>query len=248
LPDTQPPDPGERFSVREERRGSMTNDYYELINWEEYQHYKNRKPIWIKLYQDILTSPTWIFCDDQTKALMVAIMLLAARTNNRVPASLEYIQTAGNLKKKPNLKSLVNTGFMRLVRCDSELIATSDSDTIDREEKKREEKRRHPAQPFKKELQTLADHHADLFEREKAPITLDDHCKRIVKVLEKFGLQKCMVIQVGHHAKNSTGRYTSWQHAYPQVKREGKQKVTEPNWQWISDYHSAGEKVDEWPT
>lgn len=30
----------------------MSRRYIRIVNWDRYQHYKNRRPPWIKLYTD----------------------------------------------------------------------------------------------------------------------------------------------------------------------------------------------------
>lgn len=56
-----------------------------VINWERFQHYKDRDPPWVKLYRDILTSEPWVLGTDVSRLVQVAITLLAARYQNAIP-------------------------------------------------------------------------------------------------------------------------------------------------------------------
>ena len=56
-------------------------------NWERFQHYKHARPIWIKLYRDILDDVTYQGLPDSAQALLVSIWLLASETGNAIPAS-----------------------------------------------------------------------------------------------------------------------------------------------------------------
>ena len=98
--------------------------YYEIIEWDKHQHYKKRNPPWIKLYQNTLISKTWIMGDNDSRVLMVASMIIASRTGNKISDDLEYIKRVANLPKKPNFKHLLAVGFIRHIDDDSNSLAT----------------------------------------------------------------------------------------------------------------------------
>ena len=58
---------------------------FSVINFEKYQHYRNRTPPWIKLYNRLLDDYAFGRLPDASKAHLVAIWLLASRSDNRVP-------------------------------------------------------------------------------------------------------------------------------------------------------------------
>lgn len=92
-----------------------------IRNWHKFQHYKDRNPPWIKLHYELLSSVDWVMATDETKLLMIVCMLLGSRNDGCVPCNPEYIQKFGNLKDKPNLATLCDTGFFEDA---SELLAT----------------------------------------------------------------------------------------------------------------------------
>lgn len=96
--------------------------HYRIVEWSRYQHYKDRDPPWIKLHRDLLTSQTWVMLPDAGRALAVACMLVAAGTENRIPADPNYLKRRAYLNKDPDFAALVEVGFLELVN-DSNAVA-----------------------------------------------------------------------------------------------------------------------------
>lgn len=89
--------------------------YLVVKEWRQYQHYHRRNPPWIKLHREMLTSNTWVSMDDASRVLAIAIMLLAAATNNKVPADPEYLKRVAYLNKAPDWSKLVKAGFIEVI-------------------------------------------------------------------------------------------------------------------------------------
>lgn len=54
-------------------------------NWKKFQHFKDRKPPWIKLYRDLLDDPDWHdLSGDEAKAL-VMMWLVASEDDGNLP-------------------------------------------------------------------------------------------------------------------------------------------------------------------
>lgn len=49
-----------------------------IKNWRKFQHFKNRRPPWIKLYRDLLDDPEWHDLDPAAAKLLVTLWLLAS--------------------------------------------------------------------------------------------------------------------------------------------------------------------------
>lgn len=92
----------------------MAPRQYCVRNWTKFQHYKNRNPPWIKLHIEILASEDWVSLDDASKLLAIVCMMIASKNDGHVPDSPEYIQRVAYLDKKPNLKPLVDCGFLEI--------------------------------------------------------------------------------------------------------------------------------------
>lgn len=85
--------------------------HYEIRDWRNHQHYKDRNPPWIKLHYSILTSPEWVVLADASKALAIACMLVASKNDGIVPNDPAYIKRLCYLNAC-NLKPLVECGLL----------------------------------------------------------------------------------------------------------------------------------------
>ena len=121
---------------------------YRVKEWDTYQHYKDRNPPWIKLHFALLTSRTWVTLDDASRVLAVAIMLLASRTDGEVDASeagLAYLQRLAYLNSPPDLKPLIDNGFLVPLADASNLHANARPETETETEEETEERERQSA-------------------------------------------------------------------------------------------------------
>jgi len=98
----------------------------EIVNWSEYQHYKDRCPPWIKLHSNLLNSQMWVMLDDASRLLAIALMVLASKHHNEIPASPDFIKKVAHLKKC-DLKPLIDIDFCRLIADDSTVLADASS-------------------------------------------------------------------------------------------------------------------------
>lgn len=65
--------------------------YLRVRNWEEYQHYKDRTPPWIKLYHRLLDDYEYACLPDAAKGHLLGLFMLASRLDNRLPADSEWL-------------------------------------------------------------------------------------------------------------------------------------------------------------
>ena len=94
---------------------------YRIVKWHQYQHYKNRRPPWIKLHVDIIRNETWIMLDDASKLLAICCMIAAAMDNandGTFTAEPAFFQKLMYLEKQPNFKPLVSIGFIEEIASD----------------------------------------------------------------------------------------------------------------------------------
>jgi hypothetical protein len=54
-------------------------------NWHRFQHFKDRRPPWIKLYRDILDDPDWHDLDSEASKALVMLWLIASEDDGRLP-------------------------------------------------------------------------------------------------------------------------------------------------------------------
>jgi hypothetical protein len=56
-----------------------------IKNWDRFQHFKDRKPIWIKLYRDLLDDLNWHELDPKSAKALVMIWLIASEDLGILP-------------------------------------------------------------------------------------------------------------------------------------------------------------------
>ena len=86
--------------------------YLQVTNWEEYQHYKDRNPPWIKLHNQLLDNFEFTTMPDESKAHLLAIWMLASRTNNKIPYDAQWISSKICATSELNITLLIERGFL----------------------------------------------------------------------------------------------------------------------------------------
>jgi hypothetical protein len=87
-----------------------------IRNWARHQHYKRPKPVWIKVYRDILSDYEFSKLSPVERWTVVGLWLLAAETDNAIPDDVAWIQQRLQLIEPPNLEKLQTLGIVSLVR------------------------------------------------------------------------------------------------------------------------------------
>lgn len=89
--------------------------HFKVKNWEQLQHYKDRVPPWIKLYNDILENYEFSLLNDHEKFQLIAIYLLASRTKNKMPFDNRWIQIKIASQNEVDLGKFQQLGFIELI-------------------------------------------------------------------------------------------------------------------------------------
>ena len=85
---------------------------FSVTNFEKFQHYRDRSPPWIKLYNGLLDDYGFAQLPDASKLHLVAIWLLASRFDNRVPHDPGWIARRINASERVDLSLLQARGFI----------------------------------------------------------------------------------------------------------------------------------------
>lgn len=123
--------------------------FFSVKDFEKLQHYKDRSPPWIKLYYEILDSYEFAQLPDASKWHLLASMLLASRSTNKIPFDSDWIAKRINATEKVDLNLLVKSGFILLDQPlhDAEHDASKTlAKCLPREEKRREETEKNGAE------------------------------------------------------------------------------------------------------
>jgi hypothetical protein len=91
------------------------NDRWIIVpNWDKFQHYKDRVPVWIKVHLEILDKPETEALTDAELGLLVRIWCLTARTNGVLNVE-KVTQQRRNRHLTAALESLSDAGLVRVV-------------------------------------------------------------------------------------------------------------------------------------
>jgi hypothetical protein len=135
--------------------------------WDDFQHYKRRRPVWIKLHRTILDDAKYQALPDSAQTVLISMWLLAAETDNAVPAASADI--AWRLRRPAmrvhnDLEALIKAGFLmldgELARPQLEMLAdgyTDSSPETETEKRQRQRQSSVASQPAGAERQDLSD-------------------------------------------------------------------------------------------
>ena len=88
------------------------SETFSVKNFEKFQHYKDRSPPWIRLYNALLDDYDFGLLPDASKAHLIAIWLLASRYDNKIPLDPEWVSRRINATEPVNLDLLIKSGFL----------------------------------------------------------------------------------------------------------------------------------------
>ena len=98
--------------------------FFKVRNLERFQHYGNRRPIWIKLYASTLQDYEFSKLNDAQRYQLMMIWVLASQMNNRVPMDERWIQEQIHSTSIVNLEPLVSGKFIEVIEDASNVLAS----------------------------------------------------------------------------------------------------------------------------
>jgi hypothetical protein len=124
-------------------------------NWQSFQHYKDRRPPWIKLYRNLLDDRDYLRLPTASRALAPCLWLLASESETgEFDGSVDNIAFRLRLSDKEveqGLKPLIEKGFFEvasnaLADCLQNAIPETERETENRDREQRERQRQKAAQ------------------------------------------------------------------------------------------------------
>ena len=86
--------------------------FFSIKNFSRFQHYKKRKPSWIKLYYDLLDDEDYISMTVASQHHYMTLLMIAGCKDNRIPCDPEYLRKVMRLSTIPDLRELFIKGFL----------------------------------------------------------------------------------------------------------------------------------------
>jgi hypothetical protein len=103
-------------------------NYLSVKNFEHFQHYKDRAPTWIKLYNAVMDDEAFLDLTDAERGQLVLIWLLASRRDNRIPNDGKAIARAIQASGRVNVERFVTAGFLVPYQSASDVLAEPEQD------------------------------------------------------------------------------------------------------------------------
>lgn len=113
-------------------------NYFKVKNWDNFQHYKDRNPPWIKLHNHLLDNYEFECLPDASKAHLLCIWMLASRTQNKMPMDPKWIKRKIGASEDVDLQVLVKYGFIE-TECNLHIAEQDASNALVSEEESRGE-------------------------------------------------------------------------------------------------------------
>jgi HNH endonuclease len=87
-------------------------EFLSVKNWTQFQHYKDRRPPWIKLHIELADDYEFNNLPDQTKYHIIGIWMLAARVENRIPNNDRWVADKIGAKSRFKLSTIIDLGYL----------------------------------------------------------------------------------------------------------------------------------------
>lgn len=157
------------------------DNYFKVKNWDNFQHYKDRNPPWIKLHNHLLDNYEFECLPDASKAHLLCIWMLASRTQNKMPMDSKWIKRKIGASEDVDLQILVKYGFIEC-ECEIQSMAQDASTMLVSEEERRgeaetEESREDPLSG-KPDVRIVIDHF-NLVTGQKLKVATKSHSENI---------------------------------------------------------------------
>lgn len=118
---------------------------FSVKNFATFQHYKDRSPPWIKLYNALLDDYAFAALPDASKAHLLAIWLLASRYDNQIPYDETWVSRRINATEPVKLDILISAGFLVLDQACSVVLASREKDACPEREGESERETESPS-------------------------------------------------------------------------------------------------------
>jgi hypothetical protein len=130
-------------------------EYLRVRNFERYQHYKNRRPPWIKLYKDLWSDREFFALSEKNRYFLIGILIVASQNENRFPNDQQWLKRELATKKSIPIQELIDRKWLERSEVTTPIVLAEckqDASKMlvlprvrDREEKEKE----NPPTPFK---------------------------------------------------------------------------------------------------
>lgn len=136
-------------------------EFLQVRNWKRFQHYRDRSPVWIKLYCSMLDDYDFAALPDIAKAHLVSIWLLASRNKNRIPNDPVWIKQRIGALESIDLQLFVTRGWLEPYSDASNSLADPEHPASTEKRRGEGEKRREEKKGVDKSTKAKQHSHGD---------------------------------------------------------------------------------------
>ena len=124
----------------------------QVKNWAKFQHFKDRRPPWVKLYRDILDDIEWHKLDGDSAKMLINVWLIASEYSGQLPdiATLAFRLRITENQVKKSLSMLGHWLISERYQDDIEVIQKISATDIEVPLREREETEREKETEVKK--------------------------------------------------------------------------------------------------
>ena len=113
--------------------------HFRIRKHDDFQHYSNRNPPWIKLHTCLLGSINFLSLSDASRWQALGCALLASRYQNHLPADPAFLKAELHSKSPINIEALFEAKFIVWCTCEEcASTALADCKQVARPEQRRE--------------------------------------------------------------------------------------------------------------
>lgn len=98
-----------------------------IHKWDDLQHYKDREPPWIKLYNRLLDHYEFGRLPDAVKGHYMGLLMLRSRHGEPLPLDVDWLASRINATEPLDLRPLVSAGLIEVYHDDSTMLYQYDS-------------------------------------------------------------------------------------------------------------------------
>jgi len=124
----------------------VTDGWIVVRNWDKFQHYKNREPLWIKVYLELANDEDWCRLSLAARGLLVSLWVEYGASRGILPLGSIAPRIRQKVLKK-TIDSLVQAGFIALSASKPLALARSREVEVEVEKKKTHAHTREQANP-----------------------------------------------------------------------------------------------------
>lgn len=87
-------------------------EFLKIRNFERFQHYRDRRPPWIKLYKDLWNDPRFFVLSEGERYFLISLFIIASQNDNKIPNNQSWLKREMATSKSIPIARLMETGWV----------------------------------------------------------------------------------------------------------------------------------------